>query len=78
MLQLFSHPFSSYCQKVLVALWEKEVPFAYRNLEEPEAAAERASLWPLGRFPVLLDGGRTVVRSTVGWSHGLLTGADGS
>jgi glutathione S-transferase len=27
MLQLFSHPFSSYCQKVLVALWENDVPF---------------------------------------------------
>ncbi len=35
MLQLFSHPFSSYCQKVLIALWENEVPFTYRNLEEP-------------------------------------------
>lgn len=65
MLQLFSHPFSSYCQKVLVALWEKEFPFTYRNLEEPEAAAERASLWPLGRFPVLLDGETMVAESTV-------------
>jgi glutathione S-transferase len=69
MLQLFSHPFSSYCQKVLIALWEKEIPFAYRNLEEPEAAAERASLWPLGRFPVLVDGGRAVAESSIIIEH---------
>lgn len=69
MLQLFSHPFSSYCQKVLIALWENEVPFTYRNLEEPEATAERASLWPLGRFPVLLDGSQTVVESSIIIEH---------
>ncbi|HEY5722955.1 MAG TPA: glutathione S-transferase family protein [Allosphingosinicella sp.] len=69
MLQLFSHPFSSYCQKVLVALWEKEIPFTYRNLEEPNSAAERASLWPLGRFPVLLDGSETVVESSIIIEH---------
>jgi len=69
MLQLFSHPFSSYCQKVLVALWEKEIPFLYRNLEEPEAAAERTSLWPLGRFPVLLDGAEAVAESSIIIEH---------
>jgi len=69
MLQLFSHPFSSYCQKVLIALWENDIPFTYRNLEEPEAAAERASLWPLGRFPVLLDDGEPVVESTIIIEH---------
>ncbi len=68
-LQLFAHPFSSYCQKVLVALWEKELPFTYRHLEDPEAAAERASLWPLGRFPVLVDGGQTVVESSIIIEH---------
>jgi glutathione S-transferase len=69
MLQLFSHPFSSYCQKVLVALWENDVPFTYRNLEDPQAAAERASLWPLGRFPVLLDDGETIAESTIIIEH---------
>jgi hypothetical protein len=34
-LTLYSHPFASYCQKVLIALWENEVPFTYRHLEEP-------------------------------------------
>jgi len=64
-LTLYSHPFSSYCQKVLIALWENDTPFAYRHLEEPGANEERAALWPLGRFPVLVDGDRTVVESSI-------------
>jgi glutathione S-transferase len=64
-LTLYAHPFSSYCQKVLIALWENDVPFTYRHLEEPGAAEERASLWPLGRFPVLVDDGRTVAESSI-------------
>ena len=68
-LTLYAHPFSSYCQKVLIALWENELPFAYRHLEEPGAAQERAALWPLGRFPVLVDGGRTVAESSIIIEH---------
>jgi glutathione S-transferase len=64
-LTLYSHPFSSYCQKVLIALWENDTPFAYRHLEEPGAAEERSALWPLGRFPVLVDGERTIVESSI-------------
>jgi glutathione S-transferase len=64
-LTLYSHPFSSYCQKVLIALWENEIVFTYRHLEEAGAAEERAALWPLGRFPVLVDDGRTVAESSI-------------
>lgn len=64
-LTLYAHPFSSYCQKVLVALYEYDLPFAYRHLEEPDAGRELAALWPLGRFPVLVDDGRTVVESSI-------------
>jgi glutathione S-transferase len=39
-LTLYAHPFSWYCQKVLVALYENDVPFEYRTLEEPSAMAE--------------------------------------
>lgn len=65
-MQLFAHPFSSYCQKVLIALYENATPFEYRMLspEEPETGTEFAKLWPLGRFPLLLDGGRMVVESS--------------
>lgn len=68
-LTLYAHPFSSYCQKVLVALYENDRAFSYRHLEDPEAAAERQRLWPLGRFPVLVDDGRTVVESSIIIEH---------
>jgi glutathione S-transferase len=68
-LTLYSHPFSSYCQKVLVALWENDTPFTYRHLEEPGVAEERARLWPLGRFPVLVDDGKVVAESTIVIEH---------
>ena len=68
-LTLYAHPFSSYCQKVLIALWENDIPFTYRHLEEPGAAADRASLWPLGRFPVLVDGARTIAESSIIIEH---------
>lgn len=62
--RLYAHPFSSYSQKVLVALYEHGTPFDYRNLEEAEAQAELAALWPMRRFPVLVDGGRTILEAT--------------
>lgn len=62
--RLYAHPFSSYCQKVLVALYENETPFDYRNLEDPTANDELTAHWPMRRFPVLVDGGRTVIEAT--------------
>lgn len=66
-LTLFAHPFSSYSQKVLTALYENDIPFDYRLLthDDPQTAAVHAALWPLKRMPVLVDGDRTVVESTV-------------
>lgn len=65
-LQLFAHPFSSYCQKVLVALFENETPFALRMLgpDHLDNVAELRALWPIGKFPVLRDGERTVVEAS--------------
>ncbi len=65
-LTLYAHPFSSYCQKVLIALYENATPFTYRVLgpEDPEAGAEWAALWPLKKMPVLTDGGRSLLEST--------------
>jgi glutathione S-transferase len=62
--RLYAHPFSSYSQKALVALYENGTPFEYRNLEEPAAQAELAALWPMRRFPVLVDGGRVVLEAS--------------
>lgn len=62
--RLYAHPFSSYCQKVLVALYENATPFDYRNLEDPGAGEELAALWPMKRFPVLVEGGRTILEAS--------------
>ena len=65
-LQLFAHPFSSYCQKVLIALWADGTEFEYRMLdqEHPENMEELQRRWPLGQFPVLVDGDDTVAETT--------------
>ena len=68
-LTLFAHPFSSYCQKVLIALWEKDLAFAYRHMEDPGVAEALAALWPIGKFPVLVDGDRTVVETSIIIEH---------
>jgi glutathione S-transferase len=61
-LRLYYHPFSSYCQKVLVALYERAVPFEGEIVDlgdaRQRAALER--LWPLAKFPVLRDDARGV------------------
>ena len=62
-MKLYAHPFSSYTQKVLIALYENAIAFEYRSLEDAAANAELASLWPLKRFPVLVDGEHTDSRS---------------
>ena len=64
---LYAHPFSSYCQKVLIALYENDTPFTYQLLgpDDPEALTELEALWPLKRFPVLVDDGRTVIETSV-------------
>ena len=70
-LQLYAHPFSSYCQKVLIALYENAIPFEFRLLapDDERTAAEHAALWPLRRMPVLVDDGRTVVEASVIIEH---------
>jgi glutathione S-transferase len=62
--RLYAHPFSSYCQKALVALYENGTTFEYRTLEDPTAKAELTALWPMKRFPILVDGDRTVIEAT--------------
>jgi len=66
-LTLYAHPFASYCQKALIALYENNIAFTYRALtpEQPEAFAELEALWPFKLFPVLVDGARTVAEATI-------------
>ncbi len=62
--RLYAHPFSSYSQKALIALYENQTLFDYRNLEDPQANEELGALWPMRRFPLLVDGDRTVIEAT--------------
>ena len=64
-LVLYAHPFSSYCQKVLTALYENGTPFEYRSLESADNSRDLAALWPMKRFPVLVDAGRTVFEASI-------------
>jgi len=50
-LTLYAHPFSSYCQKVLTALYENGTPFEYRALGNEGVGAELAALGRSGAFP---------------------------
>lgn len=65
MLQLYGHPFAAFTWKALIALYERQVPFAFRMLDpdHPDNAAFVAQASPTGQFPVLVDGDRTVVES---------------
>ncbi len=64
--QLFAHPFSSYCQKVLIALYENGTDFEYLMLDEEhtDVLAEWQALWPVKRFPVLKEDGNAVMEAT--------------
>ena len=70
-LILHAHPLSSYCWKVLIALYENETPFEFRQLDlmDQAAAAEFAALWPLAKMPVLEDDGRAIVESSIIIEH---------
>ena len=64
-LTLYAHPFSSYCWKVLIALYENATPFNYRLVEDAAGWAELESLWPIKKFPLLRDGDSTIVESSI-------------
>ena len=64
---LYAHPFSSYCQKALIALYENDIAFEWRLLtfDDEQVGAEFAALWPLRKMPVLVERDRTVVETTI-------------
>ncbi|MCU0687506.1 MAG: glutathione S-transferase family protein, partial [Polyangiaceae bacterium] len=66
-LALYGHPFSSYTQKVLIALYENGTPFEFRSIqpETPQHAAEWRQRWPLRKFPLLVDGERNVAETSI-------------
>jgi glutathione S-transferase len=68
-LTLYFHPLSSFCQKVLTALYENDTPFEPHIVDLFDAASAAAfkKIWPIGRFPVLRDEARdrTVPESSI-------------
>jgi glutathione S-transferase len=68
-LTLYFHPLSSFCQKVLIALYENDIPFEghFVDLSDPQSRGEFLKVWPIGQFPVLHDTehDRTVPESTI-------------
>src|SRR5262245_55050034 len=76
-LVLHGHPFSSYTQKVLIALYENATPFTWRVLDGPAAFEELASLWPIGLMPVLVDDATPIAESSIIIEHLALNHAGG-
>jgi len=68
-LRLYFHPFASFCQKALVALYENDVPFEPHlvDLGDEASSAEFKRIWPIGKFPVLRDDARdlTIPESSI-------------
>lgn len=66
-LVLYGHPFSSYTQKALIALYENDTPFEFREIgpDKPQNAEEWLRRWPMQMFPLLVDGERQVVETSI-------------
>jgi glutathione S-transferase len=65
-LTLYVHPFSSFSWKALIPLWIDEIAFTYRNVDpaEPGVMDELKALWPLGKFPLLVDDGMVIAEAS--------------
>ncbi|HEX6000034.1 MAG TPA: glutathione S-transferase family protein [Hyphomicrobiaceae bacterium] len=59
-LTLYYHPLASFCWKVLIALYENDIPFSGQivDLMDEASAAAFREVWPIGKFPVLRDDAR--------------------
>lgn len=59
-LTLYLHPLASFCHKVLIALYENEVPFRPQTVDlgDPASASALLARWPVGKIPVLHDAAR--------------------
>jgi glutathione S-transferase len=67
--KLYYHPLSSFCQKVLIALYENDIPFdgEITDVVSAEGRAAFVQVWPIVKFPVLRDEatGQVVPESTI-------------
>ena len=64
-MDLFFHPFSSYSQKALMAFYEKNIEFNSMVLDGGEEITQKFNeIWPIGRFPILMDDGNFIFEAT--------------
>ncbi|HYC67059.1 glutathione S-transferase family protein [Brevundimonas sp.] len=70
-LILWSHPYAAYGQKASVALYELGLPFELKLVDAGDAAGMAAfrAVSPFGKMPVLIDGDRTIVESSIVVEH---------
>ncbi len=71
---LHGHPFSSYTWKALIALYEKDLPFTLQSVEDDFAANQEngrrlSQIWPANKFPVLEDGHKVLIESSILIEH---------
>lgn len=66
-LVLYGHPFSSYTQKALIALYENDTPFEFREIgpDTPQHAEDWMRRWPMMKFPLLVDGDRQYAETSI-------------
>lgn len=64
-LALYGHPFASFVWKPLIALYERDVAFAFRMIDpdHPENQERIKKLSPTGQFPALLDDDIAITQS---------------
>ena len=71
-MKLYHHPISSYSQKALVALYEKQISFSpvIVHIMKPEARLEYRKVYALGKVPYLvLDDGTGIGESSAIIEH---------
>jgi len=56
-LKLYFHPLSSFCHKVLIALYEKNIAFepVIVDFGNPDSVAAFRKVWPMAKMPALVD-----------------------
>ncbi len=66
-LQLYFHPLSSHCHKVLIALYDTAIAFEPHqlNLGDEKERSDFIALWPTGKMPLLIDEGRVVPETSI-------------
>ncbi|HEY2517071.1 MAG TPA: glutathione S-transferase family protein [Polyangiaceae bacterium] len=66
-MHLYFHPLSTYSQKTLIALYEKDVRFTPEVVStlDPVSRAAYKKIYPLAKLPLLVDADRSIPESSI-------------